>query len=726
VPEVVFEDLLFDLSIHGQTHAVIFDEILVNRSIFKNRIAYSEISAKGHLDGAPLLVEATVRYEPEGAQLALEIELTGLNTDNYQYLLPETVGDLNALADLDITVALDRAADGHLTLEDAAAIARLREFGYQDARFELAFDAWHLEATDIDFSLDASQRLSTKAMFSTKLSGLGAQARESGDELFFLKELTLSPAELDYEDGALSLTSAALDLNGLRGSRVNAENLRRRLRATLEGVAGGKQVVTDESMGIPDELPPMLSLDRISFDSLALGPNGLSIDTLSLGAGEVEILLADNGALATLTDTAALAGDKAAVTASPAGHDSADAPAQASGNSGEGAEAMAEATSEVAADEPVVTPAENAFFIKLQKLNLEEALTVNFVDESQQPKFRKKLFISKALVQGLDSSDLEKSANFELSVNDGQYFSLDIRGDAQPFKETVNANINAEVHEFSLPDISSYLARYLDFEIKAGQLDTEFQGSIVNSEIDADAKVKIRAADFSASKVEAEEANLIGQAAIPLNVALGMLKDSKGNIELRIPVDGSLDDPNFGMQYIMGLVIQKAVMSQAKNYLINAFVPYAQVVSVAMVAGSYALKVRFEDLPYEPGQIAPEPQQQVFIDQLSKLMNDKPDLQVKVCPVATPADLIALQAGADQAASATSADTPSVGAEAVQRYGPLTEDQKILINELSSQRAASFKEAVILQGGIESSRLLLCSPEVDFKVDGQTRMKFSV
>ena len=824
IPEVVFENLRIDLTIHGQSHAVLLDEVAIHRSFYKNQIADSELAARGSVDGAPLTIDAVAHYEATGAQLEVEFDLADLNTDNYQYLLPETIGDLDALTDVNLKLELDRAEDGHLTLEDATAVVKLREFSYVDPQVEVGFQTLQLEADDIDLSLDAannlhasvsfstlldqldlglgsgervqlgrfalqpsavnlvikeeadgshisledttlalelerldfsnpqakagferleldatdiglsldaSERLLTQASFSTTLTGIGAQLSESGDELLALGELALAPASLKLEDGALDFTTPSLTLSDLRGSQVNRENLLQRLEAALASDDSGDRSGLEEGLGIPADLPALLSMETITFDNIALKTNSLSIDTLTLGAGDIQVLLADTGDLVTLADTSALTGGDPV--------DGADAPEGAEADPAAAEDQSAESGEDAAAEpaEAETAPSGDAapFVIALGKLTLAEPLAVNFVDESQNPKISKQLSVEKVLVEGVDSGDLQKSTTFELSANDGQYAKIDASGDARPFGELVNANFDLQIREFSLPNVSQYVGKYLDFEFKAGQLDTDFKGSIVDSELDADADLTLRAADFSATQVEAEESNVIGQAAIPLNVALGMLKDSKGNIELRIPVDGSLDDPSFGMEYIMGLVIQKAVMAQTKTYLMSTLVPYAQVVSVAMAAGSLALKVRFEDLSYEPGQVDAGPSQQVFIDQLSQLMKDKPEMQVKVCPVVTPEDLMVLpavpaegaaEASAESGAPVNLADVPAAPASDIKRYGPLTEDQKIRINDLATRRATSFKDAVILQGEIESSRLLLCVPEVDYEEGGQTRMKFSV
>ena len=100
-----------------------------------------------------------------------------------------------------------------------------------------------------------------------------------------------------------------------------------------------------------------------------------------------------------------------------------------------------------------------------------------------------------------------------------------------------------------------------------------------------------------------EVGNLIDQGAQPLNLALGMLKDGDANVALAVPVGGSLSDSKFGLRSIVSLITQKAIMSVMQDYLMQTFVPYANIVSVAFSAGEFALKLCFDDLMYQVAQI---------------------------------------------------------------------------------------------------------------------------
>jgi hypothetical protein len=168
-------------------------------------------------------------------------------------------------------------------------------------------------------------------------------------------------------------------------------------------------------------------------------------------------------------------------------------------------------------------------------------------------------------------------------------------------------------------------------------------------------------------------------------------------------LSGSTSDPQFGMSNIVSLITQKAIWMATQDYLLKTFVPYANIVSAAMTVGEFALKMRFDDLPYQAKQIEINENQQAYVQAFIKLMQEKQKTRVNICAVSTPAD-INIKAG-----------------------NQVTDKNKIKqLKEIGEQREAAFKEYMIKQGNIESSRLLLCSPKIDSSEKAQPRIELSI
>ena len=200
-----------------------------------------------------------------------------------------------------------------------------------------------------------------------------------------------------------------------------------------------------------------------------------------------------------------------------------------------------------------------------------------------------------------------------------------------------------------------------------------------------------------------ETGELIEQGALPLNVALGLLKDGDGNVELDVPLSGSTSDPQFGLSSVAGLITEKAVLLATQEYLLKTFIPYANIVSAAMAVGELALKLRFDDLPYQAKQIEISEDQQAYLTAFIALMKDKEDTRINICAISTPAD-INLKTGSK-----------------------VTDKSKIKeLKTIAEQRELAFKDYMIKHGNIASSRLLLCAPKIDSSEGAQPRIELSV
>jgi hypothetical protein len=87
------------------------------------------------------------------------------------------------------------------------------------------------------------------------------------------------------------------------------------------------------------------------------------------------------------------------------------------------------------------------------------------------------------------------------------------------------------------------------------------------------------------------------------------------------------------------LLVKKATILGAREYLVINFVTYAQVVNIVTLDGSYVLKVRIKDLFYPSGISNLQPELQEFLKQFSALLKDNERTQVRLCAIATAADI---------------------------------------------------------------------------------------
>ena len=113
-----------------------------------------------------------------------------------------------------------------------------------------------------------------------------------------------------------------------------------------------------------------------------------------------------------------------------------------------------------------------------------------------------------------------------------------------------NQNIYLRLTNIDLRDLEPYSLAYWGYPIKRGTMSATTQNVIENGRLTGTNKIDI-------SNIEVGKLNkkLEPEYAVPLRTAIGVLKDSKGQIAMDIPVSGNISDPEFSY----GKIVSKAI-----------------------------------------------------------------------------------------------------------------------------------------------------------------------
>ncbi|WDE13423.1 DUF748 domain-containing protein [Thalassomonas haliotis] len=430
-----------------------------------------------------------------------------------------------------------------------------------------------------------------------------------------------------------------------------------------------------------NELPPLARISSFAVQDINASASGVSINKVRLGNFDLDVSLDKDKQVENLVQ---LSGEQGSEEVSEPGQ-----------------EAQAQAQAQESTETNQDTPPEQRFSLVLNEFVLEQDSHIRFLDRSVTPAYKRDFIISTLRAGPVNNQQPEIKTAFALKGKSNEYAKFDLSGYASPFLAEPVYAVSGGVKEISLPGISAYIKNALQHELQSGQLDLALELNLTGEEIDGHTDIMLRGVELTSAD-DHQVDSLKDQTAIPFNVALGMLKDSDGNVELDIPLSGNISDPSFGFTGFLTLLTKQAVMSATKEYLMTTFVPYANVVSITLSAGEYLLKVRFNDLLLSPGVSEFVQDNIAFINEFSALMKDKPDTQVTLCAVATAQD-IGLPVGTEE----------------------LTDIEIESLNELSLKRLNHFKSYMVEQEQIDSSRLLLCNPQVDLSAEAQPRITFA-
>ncbi|MDR0701571.1 MAG: DUF748 domain-containing protein [Azoarcus sp.] len=171
---------------------------------------------------------------------------------------------------------------------------------------------------------------------------------------------------------------------------------------------------------------------------------------------------------------------------------------------------------------------------------------IAFSDRFIRPNYNAFLGSLSGELTGL-SSDQDTLAKLDLQGRVSRTAPLTVKGVFNPFRQDRHLDIAAEVKDFDLPALSGYSGRYVGYGISRGKLSATLDYRIENRKLSAENHVFLDQLTFG-DAVESPDATHL-----PVRLAMSLLKNAHGEINVNLPVSGTLDDPEFS---VFGLVLR--------------------------------------------------------------------------------------------------------------------------------------------------------------------------
>ena len=201
-----------------------------------------------------------------------------------------------------------------------------------------------------------------------------------------------------------------------------------------------------------------------------------------------------------------------------------------------------------------------------------------------------------------------------------------VTGHATPLDPSANTDINVVFENVQMPKFSAYTIPFAGRKIASGHLDLDLGYKVTASELEGENKVILR--DFELG----DKVDHPGAMSLPLGLAVALLKDAEGRINIDLPVRGNVDDPEF--KY--GGVVMKALANLIVGIVASPFKLLANLVG--------AESSELEYLHFVDGRsdlTGPELEKSV---KLSEALKIRPELMLQYGGVVDPAaDGVALR-----------------------------------------------------------------------------------
>ncbi len=367
---------------------------------------------------------------------------------------------------------------------------------------------------------------------------------------------------------------------------------------------------------------------------------------------------------------------------------------------------------------------------------------VDFTDRFIRPNYSAALTELNGTL-GAFNSTTRDMATLDLKGRAAGTALLEISGALNPTAQPLALDIKAKATDLELAPFSPYSGRYAGYAIERGKLSMEVAYKIdPDGKLDAKNQVILNQLTFG-DKVESPDATKL-----PVLLAVALLKDRNGVIDINLPISGSINDPQFS---VFGLVLKVI-----GNLLVKAITaPFS------LLTGGGSEDLSF--VAFEPGTANFNDAGRSTIDKVAKSLADRPALKMTVTGASDPqSEREAMQQAALNARimaeqrrealrSDAPADAPPPALTAAQREAlvkriysdtklpnkprnaigiardiPVPEMEALLrgatlvssdsARELALQRGIAVRDALVAKG-LPSERLFLAAPKL--RVSGE-------
>lgn len=660
-----------------------------------------------------------VRYNAQNQQLTLlgtlQLEKLRLH-DSVQALTLQQ----SAQAQLNLSASLTPDA---LTLQQQGKL-QISQLQLQQADTRVALKhghytgllkmAQHPERTDLTLdgqlvadALDLQQ--ATQRLQQNVQSSLQLQASLSADGVQIDQTGTLQLQNLHWQQTPLQAALQSLQWQGTARYAQRAENapqiaLQGQIQAKNLSAASQQQPLLDlaalsvhnitlnnlddlqltqlelQQLVLPDEpQPPFVSLGRLQIDHAGLrNLNRLTLGNVRLQNTHAQIEMEADHQIAQLKRLL-----------SRLNPESPESP-------------TAETPPQTPSDTAAKTPAGD-FHYRVENIKLDGANPITITLKQFAEPIVKTFHLERLNLGTLDSDQPQTDTPLELAARIDEFSRLSSQGTVQPLNPVPNVNLQSRLEGLDLVSFSPASRDFVGYDVASGQLSANLVTHIQDNRIDAQNDLKLSKLELKSADAD-KSAEFQKGLSMPLDAALGLLRDKNDNIKLKLPVTGDLSQPDFDLQHVINTALAGAMKTATRTYLLLALQPFGAIALAGNYLTDQAGAIHLQPIDFAGGEATLNSEMQTYLQKIAQLLNDKRKIQIKVCSIANEYDRQLLLHKQTQ----TTAKTDKTAQNSLQ---PATIGDDALLN-LATERGNQIKRE-LLQAGVKTEQVILCQPRLE-------------
>lgn len=239
----------------------------------------------------------------------------------------------------------------------------------------------------------------------------------------------------------------------------------------------------------------------------------------------------------------------------------------------------------------------------------------NYTDNFIKPNYTANVTQLSGKIGSFASADGSAAATVTLQGLLDDNAPVNIDGSINPLTPTAFVDIKGKASGVELTHLSAYSAKYTGYPIIKGRLNADVHYVLDHGKLNADNHLNIDQLTFGEVNEDPSASHL------PVKLAVALLKDGNGVINVNVPVSGSLDDPQFSL----GGVIWRAVAGMIAK---AATAPFRLLAAVFSGGDSRAEELGYVE--YAPGADDLDEAAKAKLVQVAKILTDRPSISLGI------------------------------------------------------------------------------------------------
>jgi hypothetical protein len=248
------------------------------------------------------------------------------------------------------------------------------------------------------------------------------------------------------------------------------------------------------------------------------------------------------------------------------------------------------------------------FPVTVGRVRLDQS-AMHFADLSLVLPFATRVHELSGVVVGLGSAP-DSRASVKLEGKVDEFGLMQVDGALAAFQPKVFTDLAVIFRNVPMSTLSPYSATFAGRRIEAGTLNLDLQYKIDHSELVGDNKVVLQRLKLG-ERVESP-----GAMRLPLDLAIAILSDAEGRIDIALPVRGNVDRPEFSYGHLIWQALVTVITKVATA-------PFRALGSLFGGDGE-----KLEAIAFEPGRDVVAPPEREKLKRVGEVLAKRPQLKV--------------------------------------------------------------------------------------------------